>query len=131
MSSPVLATKLFAPTPRAQLVARPRLIDQLDTTLDGSHRLTLLSAPAGFGKTTALSDWLAQLDQRHTNTRVAWLSLDEGDNDLARFLTHLIAAFAGVGLDVDPAVLDPQSIAIPDALTVLVNEVTRAAGSRG
>ncbi len=128
MSSPVLATKLFAPTPRAQLVARPRLIDQLDTTLDGSHRLTLLSAPAGFGKTTALSDWLAQLDQRHTNTRVAWLSLDEGDNDLARFLTHLLSAFAGVGLDVDPAVFDRQSIAIPDALSVLVNEITRAAG---
>lgn len=128
MSSLVLATKLFAPTPREQLVQRPGLTDELDTILVGSRRLTLLSAPAGFGKTTALSDWSAQLGQRHTNTRVAWLSLDEGDNDMARFLTHLVAAFARVGLDVDPAVLDPQRLAVSDAVSVLVNEVTRAAG---
>ena len=127
MSSPVLATKLFAPTPRAQLVARPRLLDQLGTTLDPSHRLTLVSAPAGFGKTTALSDWLAHLDERPANIRVGWLSLDVADNDLSRFLTHLIAALSGAGLDVDPAVLDHQGTAISDALTMLVNDVTRAA----
>jgi LuxR family maltose regulon positive regulatory protein len=127
VSTPVLATKLFAPTRRPHLVARPRLLDQLDATLDASHRLMLLSAPAGFGKTTVLGDWLAHLGQRHTSVRVAWLSLDEGDNDLARFLTHLTAALNGVGLDVDRAVLEPQSTAISDALTVLVNEVTRAA----
>jgi len=128
VSSLVLATKLFAPTPRAQLVGRPGLVDQLDTTLDSSHRLTLLSAPAGFGKTTALSDWTARLGQRHGDTRVAWLSLDEGDNDLARFLTHVMAAFAGVGLDVDPALFDARGSATPDAVSVLVNEMTRAAG---
>ena len=62
--TPVLATKLFAPARRPQLVARPRIAERLDTTLDAGHRLTLVSAPAGFGKTTLLSDWLADLDQR-------------------------------------------------------------------
>ena len=58
MSNTVLATKLFAPTRRPQLVARPRLLGQLATTLEAGHRLTLVSAPAGFGKTTVLGDWL-------------------------------------------------------------------------
>ena len=106
MSTPVLATKLFAPTRRPQLVARPRLIEQLDATLEPGHRLTLVSAPAGFGKTTVLGDWLAHLDQRQAHPRVGWLSLDDGDNDLARLLTHLVAALHGVGLDVDTAVLE-------------------------
>ena len=92
VSTPVLATKLFAPARRPQLVARPRLAEQLHTTLDASHRLTLVSAPAGFGKTTLLSDWLTQLDQRQAHTLVAWLSLDDGDNDLTRALTHLVGA---------------------------------------
>ena len=61
MVTPVLATKLFAPARRPQLVARPRLAERLDATLDAGHRLTLVSAPAGFGKTTLLSDWLAGL----------------------------------------------------------------------
>ena len=64
VSTPVLATKLFAPARRPQLVARPRVAERLDATLDAGHRLTLVSAPAGFGKTTLLSDWLADLDQR-------------------------------------------------------------------
>ncbi len=106
MSTPVLATKLFAPARRPQLVARPRLIEQLDATLEAGHRLTLVSAPAGFGKTTVLGDWLAHLDQLEPHARVGWLSLDDGDNDLARLLTHLAAALHSVGLDVDPAVLE-------------------------
>ncbi|MGH3587090.1 MAG: hypothetical protein ACRDQ0_12280, partial [Pseudonocardia sp.] len=81
--TPVLATKLFAPTRRAQLVARPRLVEQLDTTLDANNRLTLLSAPAGFGKTTLLSDWLTHLESRALEICVGWLSLDEDDNDLS------------------------------------------------
>ena len=123
----MLATKLFAPTPRPQLVVRPRLLEQLDTTLDASHRLTVLSAPAGFGKTTLLSDWLSPLDKSQRLTRLAWLSLDDGDNDLTRFLTHLVAALHGAGLDVDEGVLgsmDATSMSV--ALTALVNNVTRA-----
>ena len=126
----MLATKLFVPPRRPKLVARPRLIHQLDTTLDAGHLLTLLSAPAGFGKTTVLSDWLTHLDQRRTDTRVAWLSLDDADNDPARLLSHLTAALHGAGLDLDHAVLEPQGVGVPEALTVLVNEVTRAAEQR-
>ena len=68
MVTPVLATKLLPPARRTQLVARPRLAGQLDTTIDEGHRLTLVSAPAGFGKTTVLGDWLAHyLDVIHTS----------------------------------------------------------------
>ena len=127
MSTPVLATKLFAPTRRPQLIARPRLTEQLDTTLDTGHRLTLVSAPAGFGKTTALSDWLADLVQRESPARVGWLSLDGGDNDLTRLLTHLVAALDSVGLTVDTAVLESlHTASSASALTALVNDVTRA-----
>ena len=122
----MLATKLFAPTRRPQLVARPRLAEQLDTTLDAGHRLTLVSAPAGFGKTTLLSDWLTHLDERRTHTRVGWLSLDDGDNDLTRLLTHLVAALHGVGLEVDTAVLESlHTDSTSAALTALVNDVAR------
>ena len=120
----MLATKLFAPTRRPLLVARRRLAEQLDTTLDAGHRLTLVSAPAGFGKTTLLGDWLHDLDQRRASTRVAWLSLDEGDNDPNRFVTHLTAALHSAGLDVDTPALGPELSSA--ALTALVNDVARA-----
>jgi len=128
VSTPILATKLFAPARRPQVVVRPRLTRQLDTTLDAGHRLTLVSAPAGFGKTTALSDWLAHLDRHQSQTRVGWLSLDDGDNDLTRLLTHLVAALHGVGLDVDKTVIESLHTASTStvALTALVNDVTRA-----
>ena len=71
VSTPVLATKLFAPPRRPQLVARPRLLDQLDATLDANRRLLLVSAPAGFGKTTVLGDWREHLVQRHPSTRLS------------------------------------------------------------
>ncbi len=127
VSAPVLATKLFAPARRSRLVARPRLAEQLDTTLEAGHRLTLVSAPAGFGKTTLLSDWLAHLDQDRTDVRVAWLSLDDGDNDLARLLTHLVAALRRAGLDVGGAAVESLHTAATSAvLTALVNDVTSA-----
>ena len=127
MSTPVLATKLFAPTWRPKLVGRPRLAAQLDTTLDAGHRLTLVSAPAGFGKTTVLSNWLTHLEQRQAHPRVGWLSLDDGDNDLPRFLAHLVAALRNVALDLDSSILgsvDTTSVAA--VLTALVNDVSRA-----
>ena len=71
----MLATKLFAPARRSQAVARTRLAEQLDATLEPGHRLTLVSAPAGFGKTTVLSDWVAQLGSgTRTSTRHGCLS---------------------------------------------------------
>ena len=118
--------KLFAPARRPQLVARPRVAERLDATLDAGNRLTLVSAPAGFGKTTLLGEWLTQSD-----TRFGWLSLDEGDNDLTRFVAHLVAALQSAGLDVDAAVLESLSTApAAAALTPLVNDVVRAGEAR-
>ena len=110
VSTPVLATKLFAPARRPRLVARPRIAERLGSTLEAGHRLTLVSAPAGFGKTTALGDWLTELDQHQSQTRVGWLSLDDGDNDPTRFVAHLVAALQNAELDIDAAVLESLSV---------------------
>ncbi|HLL65920.1 MAG TPA: LuxR C-terminal-related transcriptional regulator [Micromonosporaceae bacterium] len=124
--TPVLATKLFAPARRPQLVARPRLTERLDTTLEAGHRLTLVSAPAGFGKTTLLSDWLTHLDTSRPDSRVAWLAVDDNDNDLARLLTHLVAALQGAGLAVDSAAVESLPASVSAALTALLNDITIA-----
>ena len=87
MSAPILATKLYVPPPRPKIVLRPRLIERLNEGLSANRKLTLISAPAGFGKTTLVSEWVAECERP-----VAWLSLDEGDNDPVRFLTYLVAA---------------------------------------
>ena len=109
MVSTPASLRLFAPARRRGFVARPRVAERLGTTLDG-NRLTLVSAPAGFGKTTLLSDWLADLDQRQTDAgRVALL--DDGDNDLTRFVVHPVAALQSAELDVDAAVLESLSTA--------------------
>jgi LuxR family maltose regulon positive regulatory protein len=83
---PLLATKLFVPRPRPDLVPRPRLLARLDAGLDAG-RCSLLSAPAGAGKTSLLAAWLAQLDRP-----VAWLTLDERDQDAHQVLRYLVAA---------------------------------------
>jgi LuxR family transcriptional regulator, maltose regulon positive regulatory protein len=101
VSTPVLATKLFPPSRRETLVARPRLAEQLDASLADDHHLTLVSAPAGFGKTTLLTAWLESLDQERREVVTAWVSLDSGDNDFSRLLSHHAAALNGPGLDVD------------------------------
>lgn len=93
MSTPVLVTKLFIPRTRPDVVLRRRLIERLN---EGLHRnLTLIAAPAGFGKTTLVSEWVADCGRS-----TAWLSLDDGDNDPARFLMHLVAAVETVAADV-------------------------------
>ena len=125
----MLATKLFPPTPRSELVARPGLAEQLDCTLHRGHRLTLISAPAGFGKSTLLSDWAAR--RADADVAVAWLSLDEGDNALSRFLAHLWAALSGVGLDLDAEDLDDLSAeSTSAAITAVVNELERVGQRR-
>ena len=86
MSEPLLLTKLYIPPPRPKIVLRPRLIERLNEGFC-TRKLTLISAPAGFGKTTLVSEWVAGCGRP-----VAWLSLDEGDNDPTRFLTYLVAA---------------------------------------
>ncbi|MEV6266561.1 LuxR C-terminal-related transcriptional regulator [Kribbella sp. NPDC051936] len=111
MSTTVLATKLFPPARRSGLVARPWLLERLDGVLTPGHRLALVSAPAGFGKTTLVGEWAA----RHE--RVGWLSLDDGDNALPRFLAYLWAALPG--LRVAPPAADVPTVA---ALTAVVND---------
>ena len=87
---PVLAPKLQLPRLPATLVTRERLLTRLDSGLEG--KLTLLSAPAGFGKTTVVSQWVADQRQRQQHPPVAWLSLDPGDNDPIRFWRYVILA---------------------------------------
>jgi LuxR family maltose regulon positive regulatory protein len=91
MAETLLRTKLILPPLRSNLVPRPRLIEQLNQGLQLGHKLTLISAPAGFGKTTLARVWAAQ-----TEEPVAWLSVDESDNDPTRFLTYLVAALRRV-----------------------------------
>ena len=125
----MLATKLFVPTRRPALVARRGLVERLDGALDDGSRLTLVSAPAGFGKTTLLGDWLADRGRRPGEPAPGWVSLDDGDNDLARLLTHLVAALAGAGLAVPAATHALRSSAAgPDTLTALVNDVAAGGG---
>ena len=121
MATTILATKLYIPPPRAKIVLRPRLIERLN---EGLHRkLTLISASAGFGKTTLVSEWVASCERP-----VAWLSQDEGDNDPTRFLTYLVAALQTIAANTGAGVLgvlqSPQPPPIESILTALINEIT-------
>ncbi|MGD1995015.1 MAG: LuxR C-terminal-related transcriptional regulator [Anaerolineae bacterium] len=101
METPLLWTKLHIPSPRPDRVQRPHLLRRLDEGLRTGHKLTLVSAPAGYGKTTLLSEWCASIEWP-----VTWLSLDEGDNDPARFLTYLTEALERLPLPPAPALPD-------------------------
>jgi LuxR family maltose regulon positive regulatory protein len=148
MDVPILTTKLYIPPPRPQLVPRWRLVERLDEGLRLGHKLILISAPAGFGKTTLLSEWVYSgvgsresgvreeygpvgetpptSDSLLPTPRFAWLSLDEGDNDPACFFTYLIAALRQLDQDAGQATqsllgspqLPPESLA-----TTLANDV--------
>jgi LuxR family maltose regulon positive regulatory protein len=121
MMTPTLATKVYVPPPRPKIVNRSRLIERLN---DGLHRkLTLVSAPAGFGKTTLVSEWVAGCGRP-----VAWLSLDVGDNDPTRFLIYLVAALQTVAAKIGEGLLgvlqSPQPPPTESILTALLNEVS-------
>jgi LuxR family maltose regulon positive regulatory protein len=124
MAIPLLKTKLYVPPvrPRERVVSRPRLIERLDDGMHSGRKLTLISAPAGYGKTTLVSTWLSG-----RKCPTAWLSLDAGDNDPVRFLRYVIAALQTIapgvgeatqGLFQSPQLPPPESI-----LTVLTNEL--------
>ena len=87
MNIPILKTKIHCPSPPSKLVRRPLLMQKLNEGLESGKEITLVSAPAGFGKTTCISEWIQSLD-----LPVAWLSLDPSDDDPGRFLLYLIVA---------------------------------------
>src|ERR687894_792711 len=120
MSTPVLATKLYTPLSQPGVVPRPRLTARLNAGL--RRKLTLISAPAGSGKTTLVGEWVAGVERP-----AAWLSLDEGDNDPTRFLTYLGAALQTVAPDIGESVLGVLGSPQPPTeslLTALLNETT-------
>jgi LuxR family maltose regulon positive regulatory protein len=126
MSTPLLETKLFLPRPRRGLVPRPRLRERLHLGL--ASKLMLVSAPAGFGKTTLLVDWMATVSaSADGRTSAAWLSLDAGDNDPATFWTYVIAALGTVAPDIGTNALgllrEPQPPPIQVVLTTLLNDL--------
>ena len=121
VASPLVETKIHRPSMRRTLVARPRLHARLATA--DHARLLLVSAPAGFGKTTLVTEWLSALAD---DTVVAWLSLDEGDNDPARFWTYLLARLHAAlpGLGTGAGELLEGATAPTDAvLATLINEL--------
>src|SRR6478672_11037826 len=132
---PVLGTKLHVPAMRRRLVPRPRLTSRLQGDPSSWPRLILVSAPAGFGKTTLLAQWLASGDRDEGESeppRVAWLSLDAEDSELRRFVTHLVAAIqtSSPGVGAEALVLLESNRALPAeaVLVSLVNDLDELAG---
>ena len=123
MPETILRTKLFIPPLRPNLVSRPRLIERLNEGLHLGHKLSLISAPAGFGKSTLAGEWVAGIERQ-----VAWLSLEEADNDPTRFLTYMIAALQTIAPDIGEGALaalqSPQPPPTKPLLTSLLNEIT-------
>src|SRR5919112_1837374 len=119
-STPILATKLYVPPPRPRAVLRLRLTGHLNGGLNG--KLTLVSAPAGFGKTTLLGECVAGCERP-----AAWLSMDEGDNDHTRFLAYLVAALQTIAPNIGEGVLgvlqSPQPPPTESILTALLNDI--------
>ncbi len=126
MSDLLLKTKLSMPVIRKDLVARPRLIEKLNADLWQAHdfapKLTLVSAPAGFGKTTLVVDWIGKI-----GSRAVWLSLDENDNDPARFLAYLLAALQQIDAKIGLAAIGMQQSPQPPPgetiITSLINDL--------
>ena len=131
MSAPILATKLYIPPPRPGAVLRPRLLGRLNEGLRQDQgfgrKLTLICAPAGFGKTALVGQWVAGFEQNEPKIRVAWLSLEEADGDPARFLAYLITALQTIAPDFGAGVLvslqAPQPPPLEVTLTALLNEI--------
>ena len=120
----ILATKIYVPLPRPKAILRSRLTDRLDDVLH--RKLTLVSAPAGFGKSTLVSEWLASRKQP-----AAWLSLDKEDGDRIRFLTYFASAIqavaAAIGSDVVRVLQSPQPPSTESVLAHLLNDIAAAA----
>ncbi|MBN1178399.1 MAG: hypothetical protein JXD18_04255 [Anaerolineae bacterium] len=125
MATPLLTAKLYVPPPHANLVPRPRLTTRLDEGLLQGRKLTLVSAPAGFGKTTLVAEWVCR-----TAREVAWISLDEDDNDPAQFFSYLIAALrqadGRIGHTLGPALASSPLPPLETLAAALVGDVVAA-----
>ncbi len=121
---PILATKLYIPPLRPRHILRSRLSERL--TESSHHKVILVSAPAGFGKTSLISEWLSDRQRP-----AAWLSLDDNDNDPTRFLSYLIAALHTIAPDIGQGIVRalqaPQPPPLETTLTALLNEITAIA----
>jgi LuxR family maltose regulon positive regulatory protein len=128
VSAPILRTKLIIPPrhPRERVVPRRRLIEKLDNGLGQGNRLTLVSAPAGFGKTTLLSEWAAGW-----RGPVAWLTLDQGDREPTQFWSYVVTALGtirtGIGETVMAKLFSSQPPPISDLLIDLLNAIDTGA----
>ena len=147
MPIPILRTKLYIPPVRSELVSRTRLVERLNEGLRRGHKLTLISAPAGFGKTTLLSEWTSAerfagsrdaLRVRLAGSRnrpavwFAWLSLDRNDGEPTRFWAYVLAALrtiplfreSGVGASALAMLESPQPPPVETLLTDLINDIS-------
>ena len=122
MPAPIVGTKLYIPPSRPDIVPRPRLIHQINMGMTIGRKLMLISAPAGFGKTTLVGEWVASCGRP-----VAWLSLDGGDNNPVRFISYLVAALQtlkpGIGEGLVPILQSAQPLVIESVLTALLNDL--------
>lgn len=137
MKTSILTTKFFIPKPRKGLITRPQLLEQLDAGLD--KQFTLISAPAGYGKTTLVSEWVCELrkakqTENKIKYKIAWLSLDESDNDPIRFLLYFISSLIHYevikplfGEELTKMLQIPSVSSIDNVLTDLINELTGVA----
>jgi LuxR family maltose regulon positive regulatory protein len=127
METPLLQTKLYIPPPRPDLVQRPHLIQRLNEGLASGRKITLVSAPAGFGKTTCVSQWVNTLDWP-----VSWLSLDPADDDPARFLAYFVAALgkvdANLGREIEGVLRSGELPPSQVISATLVNDILELGG---
>ena len=121
MPSPLLTTKLFIPIIRPGIVARPELVHKLDAGM--KRKLILVSAPAGYGKTTLLAEWIDQ-----QSLRIGWVSLDAQDNDLKRFFSYIIASLRTIDIPIHENTLvslkDPIPESVSGFLSQLINQIS-------
>ncbi len=127
ISDELLTTRYQIPSLRPNLVPRPRLVARLNEGLELDHRLFLVAAPAGFGKTTLLGEWIATVE-----LPVAWLSLDENGIDTRMFLKYVITALQQVderiGQMALPLLTSPQPLAIDSLMATLINDLSQIKG---
>jgi LuxR family maltose regulon positive regulatory protein len=122
LTTPILQTKLHCPTPPPSAISRPQLMELLDRGVEAGRQISLVSAPAGFGKTTCISEWAGSCGRP-----VTWLSLDPADNDPGRFLAYLVAALQAIDQDVGSEALallgSGQALSSVNMSTTLINGI--------